>query len=111
MLKLCLFPALLSLALVAAAGDSSDAVNERLPVRKDELERHWGVDCGATWQQLKDNSGSDGILCEVSPELLLALRLCGFIYQPPGQSTTHRDPDYVVAVEALQNKNCHQFID
>ncbi len=80
-------PILLLLAPLAVAQMAPpDLVNERLPVHRSELEAHWGVDCAAAWAELERlaHAGSD---CGAAPELRQALRLCAFIYQPPGETT------------------------
>ena len=77
--------ALLLAAVSPLAKGNSDTVNERIPVRKAELERHWGVDCLQAWQDLQQTlaqASSGG--CAVSPHLRHEFKLCAFIHQPPG---------------------------
>ena len=89
-------------APLALADGSSDAVNERLPVRKAEMETHWQVDCSASWvvysQLREDNAGER---CAPPPELRRQLQLCVFIYQPPGEESQHEGPDYQGAVSSI----------
>ena len=93
---------LLLLAPVAFAADDSNAVNERIPVTKLEMERHWQVDCTASWGQLKQvaqiHQGAQG--CELASGLLRQLQLCAFIYQPPGSPAAGACPDYQSAYRA-----------
>ena len=81
-------------AVLAAAG--SDTVNERIPVRKAEMEAHWKVDCRALWQALTTAlpAASGRESCGVTPDLRQQLQLCAFIHQPPGEESTHSCPDY-----------------
>jgi hypothetical protein len=78
------------------AGDNGDAVNERIPVTKIEMEAHWQLDCTDAWAALRTatahpvTSGN----CGFSAELTREIRLCGFIYQAPGVQVRHRCPDY-----------------
>ena len=82
----------------AQAEPSSDAVNERLPVRKAEMETHWQVDCARSWAnkvELRGKPGARG--CILPPDLQRQLQLCAFIYQPPGEQVVHAGPDYRAA--------------
>lgn len=91
----------LALMLVSSflqAGPGSDAVNERLPVRKAEMETHWQVDCARSWAnkvELRDMPGAQG--CILPLDLQRQLQLCAFIYQPPGEQAAHAGPDYRAA--------------
>lgn len=86
MTNLGLIFALLVLTLSPqAASDSSDTVNERIPVRKAELEKHWQINCHDAWidlQQALMQAPVDG--CSIPPRLHREFKLCSFIYQPPG---------------------------
>lgn len=87
--------AALLLLLLPATGfteNQANAVNERLPVTKAEMEAHWQVDCQANWAAIKNHSGTDG--CPPDAELLQELQLCAFIYQPPGEEPAAVCPDY-----------------
>jgi len=84
------------LSPLSLAGDSADAVNERIPVNSAEIEAHWQVDCAAAWEHLlavaaqptnKDN-------CGITEQLRREIQLCAFIYQAPGNSSQHWCPDY-----------------
>jgi len=80
-----------------ALGDSnSDAVNERIPVRKAELEAHWQVDCASALHELLVMAAPGTIdpNCSIPTELRRNIQLCAFIYQPPGGRTDHQCPDY-----------------
>ena len=77
---------------------NSNAVNERLPVRKAEMETHWQVDCARSWAnkvELRGKPGARG--CILPPDLQRQLQLCAFIYQPPGEQSVHAGPDYRAA--------------
>lgn len=76
----------LLLAATAARG-SDDLANERPPVRPDELERHWGVDCTGLRQALLANAAA-------TPARIEALRLCAAIHDPPGGAQAPPCPDY-----------------
>ena len=83
------------LLLLPATGlteNQSNAVNERLPVTRAELEAHWQVDCQANWAAIKNRRSSAD--CPPDAELLQALQLCAFIYQPPGEEPAAVCPDY-----------------
>ena len=42
----------LLLSPLSLAGDNDDAINERIPVSRAEMEAHWQVDCAAAWEDL-----------------------------------------------------------
>lgn len=91
--KLCLV--LLCSPLVSAA-PASDAVNERIPVSRADMEAHWGVDCRGLWLRLEGQLGQPSASgqCAISPAVRHELELCSFIYQPPGAVAEHGCPDY-----------------
>jgi len=85
-------------APLVLADSSSNAVNERIPVRKAEMEVHWKVDCAGSWAtfvELRDRAAGEA--CTMPAELQRQLQLCAFIYQPPGEEVTHSYPDYRAA--------------
>jgi hypothetical protein len=96
------------LSPLSLAGDSADAVNERIPVNRAEMEAHWQVDCAAAWEQLlaaaaqstKQPINTDN--CGIPDQLRREIQLCAFIYQAPGNSSQHRCPDYRSASKHLQ---------
>ena len=91
---LCLSFYLFAVAVVSADGNSN-AVNERITVTSAEMESHWRVDCATSWArviELREKMGSPD--CALPPELQRELKLCAFIYQPPGQQLTQSGPDY-----------------
>ena len=95
---------LLSAPAVYAAG-LSDAVNERIPVTRAELEAHWHVDCEASWAQLvsagvREHAGAN---CGIANGLRGELQLCAFIYQAPGDGKGEGCPDYLGAVKLLDS--------
>jgi hypothetical protein len=86
---------LMFVSYFAQSEPNSNAVNERLPVRKAEMETHWQVDCARSWAnklELRGKPGARG--CILPPDLLRQLQLCAFIYQPPGGQAGHTGPDY-----------------
>jgi hypothetical protein len=94
---------LLSTAPWLLADSNSNAVNERIPVRKAEIEAHWNVNCKHNWARMeKLRSRSGGEKCVLPPDLQRQLQLCAFIYQPPGEESTHSGPDFQAAI----NKEC-----
>ena len=96
--------ALLFIAPLAAAQGSADAVNERIPVTKAELEAHWKVDCASTWSSLQAASrpAPTGDSCGVNDLIRRQIQLCAYIYQAPGDNSKHRCPDYRSVSEHLQ---------
>jgi len=98
------------LSPVSLAGDSADAVNERIPVNKAEMEDHWQVDCAATWERLLTaaaaaQSTKQSIVkddCGIPDQLRRDIQLCAFIYQAPGGEPGHDCPDYRSASKHLQ---------
>lgn len=94
MMKPAVFTLLLSLPALAEQG--GDMVNERISASDAELEAHWQVDCTAAWSRLQlaaaQQATSDR--CEFSTALVRDIKLCAFIYQPPGGDATHRCPDF-----------------
>ena len=87
----------------ANANSNANAVNERLPVRKTEMEAHWNVNCAHDWARMEElRSISGGDECVLPPDLLRELQLCAFIYQPPGEETTYSGPNFQTAI----NKEC-----
>jgi len=96
-----LFPGwlLLLLASVVLADNDSNAVNERIPVRKSEMEAHWKVDCASSWARVIELRVEAGVHDCIFPEnLRRQLQLCAFIYQPPGENFMHAGPDYQSAI-------------
>jgi hypothetical protein len=78
-----------------SADSNSNAVNERITVTPVEMESHWQVDCATSWAraiELREKAGSPG--CALPPDVLRELKLCSFIYQPPGQQRAQSGPDY-----------------
>ena len=90
------------------AGGSSDAVNERIPVSKLELEAHWEVDCEKDWNgfiglaSAFKNQGE----CVIPPQLPHHMQLCAFIYQPPGETALNTCRDFEGAQRAAVLGNC-----
>ena len=99
---------LVLVAPIVVAGDNSDAVNERIPVSRAEMELHWQVDCSDSWKQLqhfaRDHQSAQR--CELAPDLLRQLQLCAFIYQPPGSPAASACPDYRSAYDSVGQGDC-----
>ena len=94
--------ALIAIAPQVLADSNSNAVNERLPVRKAEVEAHWKVDCQVSWAGLLElRSKGGGQACDLPSNLRRELQLCAFIYQPPGVQSLHTDPDYQGAINSM----------
>ena len=82
------------------AGGSADAVNERIPVTRAEMEAHWQVDCAVAWGHLlavaarptKQPANKDN--CGIPSQLRRDIQLCEFIYQPPGGDPGQDCPEY-----------------
>ena len=93
---------------VCVAADNSDAVNERIPVSRAEMEQHWQLDCTGSWNQLKQVAqnfqGAQG--CELVSGLVRQLQLCAFIYQPPGSPAADDCPDYQAAYRVAGQGDC-----
>jgi hypothetical protein len=87
---------LLLLSALALADNGGDAINERIPVNNAELEAHWQVDCAAAWDRLQTAAArhSTQEQCEIIARLAQDIKLCAFIYQPPGVNSQHTCPDY-----------------
>ena len=100
--------ALLLLAPHALFAETSNTVNERIPVQKTEMEQHWQLDCADSWAELRKSATSspNQSHCGVPPELQRAIQLCAFIYQPPGSADHSSCPDYQAAHTAAQRGNC-----
>lgn len=87
--------------LVVCADDNSNAVNERITVTAAEMEAHWQVDCAGSWArtvELREEAGSAE--CVLPPNLLRHLKLCAFIYQPPGKTLINSGLDFQSATAA-----------
>jgi len=86
----------------AIADNTSNAVNERIPVSSAQMEAHWQVDCSSLWKQLKE-AGGEAMApgCALPLDLKKQLMLCAFIYQPPGEELAYSGPDYRSAVSEL----------
>ena len=90
----------LLLSPLSLAGDNDDAINERIPVSRAEMEAHWQVDCAAAWEDLltaaalstKQPANKDN--CTIPGQLQREIQLCAFIYQAPGGDPDHNCPDY-----------------
>jgi len=78
----------------ALADGSSSAVNERIPVARAEMEAHWQVDCASAWARVSALRAEAGEQCAIPAGLLREIRLCAFIYQPPGDDVAHTDLDF-----------------
>jgi len=107
------FPPLLLLLWLApaiAANSSEDAVNERLPFSRAEMEAQWQVDCTGAWNRLQTTAkeGTSKDRCGISTQAARELQLCAFIYQPPGQEPHADCPDYQGATQLL--KNCSELL-
>jgi hypothetical protein len=97
------------LSPLSLAGDSDDAVNERIPVNRAEMEAHWQVDCAAAWEQLlaaaaqstKQPINTNN--CGIPDQLRREIQLCAFIYQAPGGNSGHDCPDYRGVSEYLDD--------
>lgn len=98
---------LLVLAPLALAQGSADAVNERIPVKKAEMEAHWKVDCASAWSRLQAAAtpAIAGDNCKVTAQLRRQIQLCAFIYQAPGDNSKHRCPDYRSISDYLQQSS------
>jgi hypothetical protein len=90
MFKMMAFLVLYSAGIILA---DSDMVNERIPVQKIEMEKHWGVDCQETLASLSMRLEAS-TSCAADAQVRKALELCMFIYQPPGQELTRICPNY-----------------
>jgi hypothetical protein len=100
--SLCLV-ALVCLSSHTLADRNADAVNERIPVEKEAMEQHWRVDCSDAWERWRDLAAarSGGGRLPETTELQKEMKLCAFIYQPPGSSGDHTGPDYRGAADTL----------
>lgn len=96
MIKCTSFALFLSLPALALAGNDGDAVNERIPVDKVQLEAHWRVNCAAAWSRLQKVAAAHSTTdqCQIGADLAREIKLCAFIYQAPGDDSTHQCPDY-----------------
>ena len=103
MIRHSCFALLLSFAALALAGSDGDAVNERIPVDKKELEDHWQVNCTNAWTRLRASAARQPTKdnCEISTEMVREIKLCTFIYQPPGENSRHKCPDYRSVAQQL----------
>ena len=108
MIRFLSHTALLLCTYQSMADSQSDAVNERIPVRKAEMEAHWNIDCAAAWLELGETTdsaamapGSSGGHCGADDELRRTLELCAHIYQPPGEPSAQQCPDYREVLQRL----------
>ena len=102
---------LLAVAPMLLADSNSNAVNERIPVRKQEIEAHWKLDCASSWAaaiELRRPPHHEN--CSLPADLQRQLQLCAFIYQPPGEQATHTGPDYLAAISREgEGGQCHKL--
>ncbi len=97
---------LLAAAPLLQAGGNSDTANERIPVKKVQMEAHWKVDCALSWAKLIERRALPGQeSCVLPPALQQQLQLCAYIYQPPGEQFSHAGRDY----QAAANGECNQL--
>jgi hypothetical protein len=96
MIKCTGFTLMLSLSALALADTDGDAVNERIPVSRAELESHWQVDCATALTRLLAAAARPPNYnhCEITAEMVHDIKLCAFIYQAPGDNAEHPCPDY-----------------
>ena len=96
---------LLFLSALALASSGGDAVNERMPASKAALEDHWQVDCESALARLQAaaarRSAQDH--CGIPAGLAQEIKLCAFIYQPPGDDSRQKCPDYRGVSQLLQS--------
>lgn len=103
MAVLRLFCASFLLCPLLSAAPASDVVNERIPVRRAELEAHWKIDCLSLWSALKarNHPQTEQGACRVDLETRRTLELCVFVHQPPGGADSGACPDYRSALQEL----------
>ena len=78
-------------ATAFASGNSSDTINERIPSTMEQRESHWKIDCSALTAKLADKLYARD--CASVTELR-KLRLCAYLYQPPGSTAISQCPDF-----------------
>jgi len=104
LIRIGLFLTLCTPGLLLAS--DSDAVNERIPVPRIDMEAQWGIDCTAIWREVSKGLDSGNGNCAILPKLRKQLQLCAFIYQPPGEVAHSTCPDYSRADRASQTTDC-----
>ena len=88
----------------AAYAADADVVNERPPVTREQLERHWGVDCARLRSELLAAADADAAL-DTPPEQRARWRrelaLCAAAHNTPADRSVPACPDYALAARAL----------
>ena len=97
--RMALVALLLATAPFTVADDSAVA-NERPPLDRAALERHWGVDCAALGARILAWAEQPGTRASLA-EWDQPLRLCAAIHNPPGEQGAAGCPDYAGAAAAL----------
>lgn len=98
----------IALALVAASAAAyaadTDLVNERPSVTREQLERHWGVDCARLRNELLAAADADtvrGGAPEPRARWSRELALCAAAHNTPADRSAPACPDYARAARAL----------
>lgn len=84
----------------AAGAGVDDALNERPPVTRLQLERHWGVDCTRLRDELLETPlfGASAVQLARWRESLV---LCSAVHNAPGAADALACPDYAAAARLL----------
>lgn len=91
-------------ASATAYAADADLVNERPSVTREQLERHWGVDCGRLRNELLAAADADTVRgAAPGPRARWSreLALCAAAHNTPADRSAPACPDYARAARAL----------
>jgi hypothetical protein len=92
-------PGWMLLAIAAPLGAATDDLsNERPPMTRVQLERHWGVDCARLRGELLVWSREPVV---PTPQWSQALGLCAAVHNPPGTTPPGACPDFASVARLL----------
>ena len=86
---------------VAHAVDPNSIANERVPVKAEQLESHWKVNCSLTSKQTLLYLENRVYQRETEQKLLDNLNKCRFIYNMPDSVHYKPKPDYQLLLKKL----------
>ena len=91
---------LLILSSLSAQTDS--IANERIPVRAEQLEAHWAVDCAEVFIETQRILASGSDLPEEKSPSSSDIKKCIYIYNTPDSAHYKPNPDYKQLLEKLE---------
>lgn len=86
---------------VVHAADPDSIANERIPVKAEQLESHWKVNCALTSKETLVYLENEHYQRETEQKLSENLKKCGYIYNITDSVHYKPEPDYQLLLEKL----------